>query len=55
MSDHYIESAALIDLCDDLHDHAIDHAEKIAMPRTGYGWTRVAAVLLCVMVWWFFT
>jgi hypothetical protein len=37
-----IESAALIDLTDDLHDHA----EQVAMPRTGDGCTRVAAVLL---------
>ena len=48
MNDHDIETAALIDLTDDLHDHAVDHAEQIAMPRTGRGCSSVAAVLLLV-------
>jgi hypothetical protein len=46
-----IETAAVIDLCDDLQDRA----EQIAVPRAGDGCTRVVAALLCVLVWWFFT
>jgi hypothetical protein len=47
MNDHDIESAALIDLTDDLHDHA----EQVATPRAGDGCTRVAAVLLLAGFW----
>jgi hypothetical protein len=42
-----IESAALIDLCDDLQDRA----EQVARPRTGDGRTRVVAVLLLAGFW----
>jgi hypothetical protein len=48
MNDHdSIESAALIDLCDDVQDRP----DQIAMPHTGNGCTRVAAVLLVAGFW----
>jgi len=47
MNDHDIESAALIDLCDDVQNRA----DQIATPRAGGGCTRVVAGCVVAGFW----